>query len=538
MTATQEHLLKLLLEIDEICKKHDITYFLEYGTMLGAVRHEGFIPWDADVDISMTEENYDKFVKACQTELDHKTRTFCDNRMNREFPTVYGHYVDMECCRMSGHTVFWDNLCGQTIDVFCLLELPGDPEKRERLIDRYYAYDEYCNSSFRHFRRKSESIMKYYREFQERGKKIGKENLLNELDKEFFGHHYEDCDTYMVASARGFEPTPFVPKKAYETWREVMFEGHPFKVAGDYVEMLTLYYGDNYNLFPKEPKLYVDMTHTGVCCQAYVDDFMCLMDKEQMMETRQTFKDIDVEEGYRAGVIQEQFYKVLELKIKKSLERKIREGNLDVAAMVERGTEKDLQKLDKLFTEYLDKQLNSGVIYWRVHFDIGDELEYAAMYTLFMARNNRRAIDRMFWLRKENHLPLTPKMLKMKDTMQHLRNIKKYMQYEDYEKAKESLDWGLLHFPDSKEVRLWEMRYLVKTAGNEEEYAKALELTEKLLLEYPKDMYCLKARADVFWETGRKEEAAAIYDTLKETSDDGMLLLDIRKREAAAVNRE
>ena len=55
MTATQEHLLKLLLEIDEICKKHDITYFLEYGTMLGAVRHEGFIPWDADVDISMTE---------------------------------------------------------------------------------------------------------------------------------------------------------------------------------------------------------------------------------------------------------------------------------------------------------------------------------------------------------------------------------------------------------------------------------------------------------------------------------------------------
>ena len=82
------------------------------------------------------------------------------------------------------------------------------------------------------------------------------------------------------------------------------------------------------------------------------------------------------------------------------------------------------------------------------------------------------------------------------------------------------------------------MRYLVKTAGNEEEYAKALELTEKLLLEYPEDMYCLKARADVFWETGRKEEAAAIYDTLKETSDDGMLLLDIRKREAAAVNRE
>lgn len=534
MNATQSHLFKLLLEIDEICRKHDITYFLEYGTMLGAVRHEGFIPWDADIDISMTQDNYDKFVRACEQDLDHKTRTFCDNRLNREFPTVYGHYVDMECCRMSGHTLFWDTMCGQTIDVFCLLELPPEKEEKKKFIDRYYAYDEYCNGSFRHFRRKTEPVMALYREYQERGKKIGKDNLLKELEAEIFGKYFEGCDTYMVASARGLDPTPFVPKHAYDTWKEVMFEGHPFKVAGDFVEMLTLYYGDSYNLFPKVPKKYSDMTHTGIPCQAYVDDFMCLMDKEKMLETRQTFKDIDVEEGYRSTKIQENFYRALEIKVRKNIYRKIEQKKLDVDAMIKSGSPEDFQELDKLFSEYFDKQLNKGLIYWRTHFNIGDDLEYAAMYTLFMSRNNRRAIDWLFWLREANDLPLTSKMQDMKDTMQHLRNIKKYMLYEEFDKAKENLDWSMERFPGSKEVKLWEMRYLTQMAQTREECFSAMELAEQLLLEYPNDMYCLKAKGDLLWKMDSREEARQVYEELKKTSNDGMLLLDIRKREECA----
>ena len=61
--------MELMAEIDRICKKHGITYFLVGGSMLGAVRHAGFIPWDDDMDIGMLRDDYDKFRKVCPEEL-------------------------------------------------------------------------------------------------------------------------------------------------------------------------------------------------------------------------------------------------------------------------------------------------------------------------------------------------------------------------------------------------------------------------------------------------------------------------------------
>ncbi len=59
----QKKLLEILNYFDAFCREHGIEYYIHSGTILGAIRHKGFIPWDDDVDVILTQDNYDKFVK-------------------------------------------------------------------------------------------------------------------------------------------------------------------------------------------------------------------------------------------------------------------------------------------------------------------------------------------------------------------------------------------------------------------------------------------------------------------------------------------
>ena len=77
--------LDILIEFDKICKKNNLRYVLVGGTLIGAIRHKGFIPWDDDIDVSMPRKDYNKFIKIQEKELNHNKYYFQSMETNDKF---------------------------------------------------------------------------------------------------------------------------------------------------------------------------------------------------------------------------------------------------------------------------------------------------------------------------------------------------------------------------------------------------------------------------------------------------------------------
>jgi lipopolysaccharide cholinephosphotransferase len=122
---------EMLREIDRICRKHDIKYFICYGTMLGAVRHGGFIPWDDDVDVEMLRSEFEKFRQIAPKEL-NKHFSYESHVNGNGYHYFFDRITAKDTYFASKYSDSYEMPKGISIDIFVADNVPADPKAAYR----------------------------------------------------------------------------------------------------------------------------------------------------------------------------------------------------------------------------------------------------------------------------------------------------------------------------------------------------------------------------------------------------------------------
>lgn len=122
--------LEMLTEVHRICQKREIPYVIIAGTLLGAVRHGGFIPWDDDVDVALLRKDYERFRRACEEELDTERFVFQDGRNTPGYRWGYGKLRRKRTLFLREHQEDMPYFQGIFLDVFPLDEVPQNYLRR------------------------------------------------------------------------------------------------------------------------------------------------------------------------------------------------------------------------------------------------------------------------------------------------------------------------------------------------------------------------------------------------------------------------
>ncbi len=138
LRALQNVLLEMLVELDRICTKYRIRYYLEGGTLLGAVRHKGFIPWDDDVDVVMLRSEYERLRAACLEDLDESRFFFQDNNTDPAYRWGFGRIrrKNSEFVRLGQEHLKMKT--GIFLDIFLRDNVPDFYPRR--LLNCFYAF--------------------------------------------------------------------------------------------------------------------------------------------------------------------------------------------------------------------------------------------------------------------------------------------------------------------------------------------------------------------------------------------------------------
>lgn len=250
----------------DICEKHGLRYMASGGTLLGAIRHGGFIPWDDDIDLMMPRADYERFLSVAPGELPPHYALIC-NRTEKKYPNGHAQIRDDRTTCLTGRA--FDDLragknCGVFIDVFPYDDVPDEPAARKKIERKIRFIKRMCE--YRIFRSDSTNVLKRF----VKGAVSGVYFLFRSLEGEIERIHR--LSARLAGQTHTVAFISFAPGYERNVWEKSLFdetELRPFEdmrlpVPKRYDEALTVEFGD----YMKLPD---DLTCGSMHGQCYFD---------------------------------------------------------------------------------------------------------------------------------------------------------------------------------------------------------------------------------------------------------------------------
>lgn len=252
MKRTWEIELAMLDQVDRICKKHDLQYFFVHGSLLGAVRHKGFIPWDDDLDIAMPRKDYDRFIELASAELPDPLSIHTPSTEEDLFWGGYARIRNSRTAAIEPREMEHQGNLGIWVDILpfdtCTPDDKKLAEKEERI--RYCQRLIYAERYGRDFRAYAGLRPRRWKMYRLLAKAYGHDRLCRMLEEAQRLYTEEDSD--QIAFFTGMGKYRRLSAADFAEAVKLEFEGRMVPVPIGYENYLFALMGRDYMKYPPE----------------------------------------------------------------------------------------------------------------------------------------------------------------------------------------------------------------------------------------------------------------------------------------------
>lgn len=513
MDHRQETIFNLLQEFDEISKKYGIDYFIAAGTALGAIRHRGFLPWDDDMDIYLTRDNWNKLKDLVENdEIETpENRIFVFNENTKYYRNNIPRYVNQDTSALFMSQALNGKSLGQHLEFLILDPMPVGEKEEEEYIDLFRVYSELLSPYFTICRdltiEEWDKHFELYQKYFNRANEIGDEEVLKELGAKLQGYPTEDCERYCM---RWGDLIYTYPREYLENYRYETFEGMQIQVS-KYVEtMMRIAYGDDWMYVPElnNQIIHPHIEDYSTSCLEYSNRYLGKVNREEIIKKYRNVKYTNLKLFSKTKKVEMLTAKVNVNSKSKTISTYLDENYDNLLSLLKN---KDYDEILSEFEDFSQLQLRSDVRKYNIFVPISDNCLEILLASL-VEKGEYYKVDRYLNIRKSNDAKLSDRLIEIDEMVSFCRDLSIARYDEKDEASVQSLiDKYEGRYPDLLDIhraKLWIMENNAKSA---EDYKSIEEYCENVLETYPFDGEIMAIQAKAKSECGQKDEAIELY---------------------------